>query len=105
MVEEILNSAGIKNKPTRFLKPPNCTYAVWFDRYSKSGADMKKTIYNHSCSIELYSYEIDNAAERAIERELDKRALEYTKQERVWLQSEQLWEVIYTFDYKAKEAL
>lgn len=105
MVEEILNDAGIRNKPTRFLKPPKGTYAVWFDRYTKSGADMRKTIYNHSCSIELYSSEIDDIAEKLIEIELDKRALEYTKQERVWLQSEQLWEVIYTFDYKAKEAI
>ena len=41
MVKEILEMAGIKHRETRFIQPPEETYAVFHDSYINRGADQK----------------------------------------------------------------
>lgn len=105
MVEEILRNAGVTNKECRFIKAPKTTYAVWFDSFRRRGADRRNCIYEHDSTIELYAYAPDEAAEEKIEYELDKRAVEFAKQERSWIESEQLYMTIYEFSYVSKEAI
>ena len=106
MVKEILTGAGFTEgktfKETRFIKPPNTTYAVYLDSFTSRGADNLNLMKEHDYTIELYSCKSDATAESKIENELDKRGIEYDKAERYWIQEEQLYQVIYTFNFIEK---
>ena len=106
MIKKILTLAGFVEgktfKETRFLKAPNTTYAIYLDSFTRRGADSLNLIKEHTYSIELYSYTPDPEAEERLEIILDSHVLEYEKQDRYWLQSEQLYQVIYTFDFIEK---
>ena len=102
MVKRILTGAGfVENKTfkeTRFLKPPQTTYAVYMDSLTRRGGDGINLIREHSYTIELYSYKADPTAEAKIDEMLDILGIEYDKSERYWLDTEQLYQVVYTFD-------
>lgn len=106
MVKTILTGAGfVENKTfkeTRFLKPPKDTYSIFLDSYSRRGSDDLNLIRDHDCTIELYSYKADPDAEARIEATFDKYGIDYDKDPRVWLNSEQLYMVVYTFRYIEK---
>lgn len=110
MVKEILNKAGfVENesyRETRFLKPPTITYAVYTDSFQSGGADNIALIKRHSIAIELYEYAPDPSAESRIENVLNEYYPEmsdgWEKQERYWIEEEQLYQIIYTFDYIEK---
>lgn len=106
MVKQILTNAGFIEgetfKETRFLKPPKETYAVFSDSYNRRGADGINMIREHTATIELYSYAPDPDAENQIETSLDDLGVEFDKADRYWIQSEQLYQAIYTFAYIEK---
>jgi hypothetical protein len=106
MVKQVLTNAGFIEgetfKETRFLKPPKTTYAVYMDSYSRRGADAVNLITEHDYTIELYSYTPDIDAENRIENSLDYYAIPYEKESRYWIQEEQLYQVIYTFNFIEK---
>ena len=102
MVKEILTGAGFVEgktfKETRFLKPPQATYAVYIDSFTRRGGDGVNLIKEHTYTIELYSYNADPTAEAEIEKMFDMLGIEYEKSERYWLDTEQLYQVVYTFN-------
>ena len=102
MVKRVLTAAGFVEgktfKETRFLKPPKTTYAVFMDSFTRRGADNFNLIKEHDYTIELYCYAPDPEAEARIEKSLDDLGIEYEKTERLWIQEEQLYEVVYTFN-------
>lgn len=106
MVKKILTDAGFVEgktfKETRFLKPPKTSYAVFFDSFNRRGADGYNCITEHSATIELYSYAPDPEAESRLEKSFDKFGIEFEKADRYWIQSEQLFQTIYYFDYIEK---
>ena len=106
MVKRVLTDAGfIENKTfkeCRFLKPPTTTYAIYLDSYEARGADNLNMIKDHEYIIELYSSTPDPGAEHRIEASLDKFALAYEKEDRYWLESEGLYQVIYSFEFLEK---
>lgn len=106
MVKRVLTGAGFLEgqtfKETRFLKPPKTTYAVYMDSFTRRGADGLNLIRDHGYTIELYSYAPDPEAEARIEKSLDALGLEYEKEDRYWIQEEQLYQVVYTFDFIEK---
>lgn len=106
MVKQVLTNAGFVEgktfKETRFLKPPNSTYAVFMDSFTSRGADGCNLIKEHSYTIELYSYAPDSKSEKNIEKSLDDLGIEYSKTDRYWIQSEQLYQTIYNFDFIEK---
>lgn len=106
MVKQVLTAAGFVEgktfRETRFLKPPKTTYAVYMDSFIRRGADGLNLIKNHDYTIELYSYTPDSVAEGNIESSLDALGFEYDKQDRYWMQNEQLYQVIYTFTFIEK---
>jgi hypothetical protein len=103
MENEILSAAGIQPRGSRFVKPPAGTYAVWFDHIDTDGADfMAPGIFLHSVRIELYEPKKDDAAEEALEQVLSTRGLHWIRGERIWIQSEQMYQTIYEFDYTEK---
>jgi hypothetical protein len=106
MVKKILTGAGFEEdktfKETRFLKPPKTTYAVYEDSFTRRGADGLNLLKEHTCTIELYCYEPDPGAEARIEAMLDSFGIEFNKDPRYWLESEQFWQIVYTFDFVEK---
>lgn len=106
MVKQVLTAAGFVEgrtfKETRFLKPPKTTYAVFMDSYERRGADSLNLLKEHDYTIELYSYTPDPEAEKRIENSLDSLALDFVKDNRYWIQEEQLYQVIYNFSYIEK---
>lgn len=107
MVDEILTGAGFVEgetyKETRFLTPPrDKTYAVYHDSVTGRGADDINMIEDHAPSIELYEYYPDKDAEVRLENEFNKRGIEYTKEPRYWLETEQLYQTVYDFNYTKK---
>ncbi|MBQ3513428.1 MAG: hypothetical protein IJA32_06475 [Lachnospiraceae bacterium] len=107
MVDEILQGASFvlneTYRETRFLKPPKDTYAVFHDYMGSRGADNLNLIEEHEITVELYEYSTDPDAEKRIEEQLDERGVEYEKQPRVWIEQEQLYQVIYEFNYTKKK--
>lgn len=106
MVDKILSGAGfIKNttyKETRFLKPPTTTYAIFNDTRDRRGADNINLLTEHEITIELYEYSPDPEAEKRLEDQFDALGVEYTRQDRYWIQEEQLYQLIYEFSYIEK---
>ena len=103
MVDKILKPTGIPYKESRFLKPPEKTYAVFNDAIERRGGDNINLVTSHDITIELYEYKIDSKAEKAIESQLDAYGIEYRKEPRYWIQEEQLFQVVYEFSYINKE--
>ena len=107
MVKRVLTGAGVKEgktfKETRFITPPKSTYAVYMDSFTGRGADNRNLIKDHNYTIELYSYDkADPKSEAKIEAMFNDLGLEYDKSERYWLESEQLYQVVYTFNFIEK---
>lgn len=106
MIKKILTTAGfVENETfrrTRFLQPPLGTYAVYMDDVETDGPDGMNRVYTHSYTVELYEQAPDDAAEARIEEAIDAAGLNYKKQDRYWLQDEQLYQVIYEFIYIEK---
>lgn len=106
MVKQVLTAAGFAEgetfRETRFLKPPKTTYAVFMDSFTRRGADGFNLIKEHEYTIELYSYKPDPDAESRIEKSLDDLGIEYDKDDRYWIQEEQLYQVVYSFNFIEK---
>lgn len=103
MIKEILTAAGVQARRGRFTKPPAGTYAVWFDDLSTDGPDGEPPrVFRHNVTVELYEPYPDDAAETALEQQMGERGLHWTKQDRYWIESEQIYQVIYEFSYTEK---
>lgn len=106
MVKTILTGAGFVEgktfKETMFIKPPKETYAVYHDSFERRGADNYNLLTEHDYTVELYSTKPDPGAENKIEQMLDIYGIEFEKDERYWIQEEQLYQVIYTFNFIEK---
>ncbi|SFE84036.1 hypothetical protein [Peptostreptococcus sp. D1] len=110
MVDKILKSAGFaKNKTykeTRFIKPPTSTYVVYHDNYDRQGADDVPVLKYHVVTFELYEPTIDSEVIEKLEKTLDD-SYQYMvdgwkKEERYWIDSENIYQTIYTFEYYDK---
>ena len=110
MIKEILTAAGVKHARTRFIRPPEESYAVYFDDIEVDGADPVSPIseaglpriYTHDARIELYEPKPDDETETAIEAELDAMGIPWSKEDRYWLQDAQRYQVIYEFTFYTK---
>ena len=107
MIENILTAAAVEFARGRFITMPKGTHAVYFDDVETETADPVASeglprIYHHSVTVELYEPAPDDAAESAIEAELNARGLPWAKQDRYWLKDLQRYQVIYEFTYHTK---
>jgi hypothetical protein len=67
------------------------------DSFTRRGGDGVNLIREHTYTIELYSSKADPTAEAKIEEMFDILGIEYDKSERYWLDTEQLYQVVYSF--------
>lgn len=105
MVNDILRTAGVNYRKTRFPQPPAGTYAVYLDDVSTDGPDGLNLIYTHDISVELYEAAPDDETEATVEAAMDAAGVRWEKQDRLWLQEEQRYQVIYTFTYTTKRRI
>lgn len=105
VIDDILTAAGVQYRRARFPRPPAGTYAVYLDDISSDGADDVVCLYTHEATVELYEPAPDDAAELAIEAQLISRGIPWTKQDRYWLQDEQMYQVAYDFTYYEKRRI
>ena len=105
MVNKILTAAGIPHRRGKYTGKAS-TYAVYFDDVETDGPDgLPFLMLRHSATVELYENAPDDKAEAAIENAISAEGLQWTKQDRYWLQNEQLYQVVYEFDYIEKRRL
>jgi hypothetical protein len=102
MVNKILTAAGIKYRRGRFTANAPDTYAVYRDDWDAGGPDDRPLVIRHDITVELYESKPDDKAEASIEKAIGEAGLHYTKQDRYWLSTEQLYQVIYEFTYYEK---
>ena len=103
MLKEILDVTGLPYKESRFLKPPSASYVVYHDSIERRGGDNINLVSQHYITLELYEYEKDLEAEKALEDSLDAHGIEYEKQARYWIAEEKIYQVVYDFTYYHKE--
>ena len=102
MVDTILKTTGLPYRKARFIKPPAGTYVVYMDDIETDGPDGQPRVLTHGITVELYEPKPDDAAEAAIAGAITAAGLQWTKQDRYWLQEEQRYQVIYEFEYIEK---
>lgn len=105
MVNKILTAAGIPYRRGRLTGRKAPTEAVYLDDITTDGPDGLPWIRRHDITVELYEDRPDDAAEKALENAITAASLQWTKQDRYWLQSEQMYQVIYEFTYKEKRRI
>lgn len=106
MVNDILKASGVQHRRGRFPHPPKGAYAVFFDNVTLDGPDgHPEWVEKHSVMVELYEPAPDDAAEAAMEAAIAAAGLQWEKQDRYWLQTEQMYQVIYEFSFIEKVRL
>lgn len=106
MIDQILTEAGfILNqtyRETRFVKPPQQTYIVYMDAFNRYGSDDMNLLTAHDVTFEMYQYTPDKDAEKRLEDVLNRMGISFDKQPRYFIDSEQLYQVIYEFSFIEK---
>jgi hypothetical protein len=111
VTKEILVAAGVLHRQGRFLKPPEGTYAVYFDDIDSDGADSVPSVtglpgvYHRTGRIELYEPKPDDETEAALEAELNARSISWSKEDRFWLQDVQRYQTLYELNYTEKRRI
>lgn len=108
VLDEIIEAFPCKIAHTQFVRAPKGEpFAVWVDDIECTGADeLPVSIKEHSVMIGLYEH-IDDAEGTAasIELLLDSFGLAWSKQDRTWFNDEQLYQTVYTFEFRQKRRL
>lgn len=104
MIKNILDPTALPYRETRFPKPPAGAYVVYMDDVTTDGPDGQPRILTHGLTLELYAPAPDalKTAEAKIETELTTAGTQWTKQAAYWLQTEQLYQTVYEFEYIEK---
>ena len=107
MIETIMMAAGIATRRTRYQTPPATAYAVYHDSVTTDGPDGINAIYTHDYTVELYAHnpEEADAAEARMEEILNAAGKVWSKQDRYWLRSEQLYQTVYEFTHIEKRRI
>ena len=100
-VKKLLEQTGLKIGEVAFLKPPALPYIIILDDKEELGADQLNNIINRNLTIEFYSEKINEGKEVEIESLLKSKSLKF-KKERVYIDSQKIFETIYTFSIYEK---
>ena len=95
-VKSWLAQIGCKVKENRFLKPPPFPYIVFHVAEEQRGDDNGIGILEQDITIELYSEEMNCGTEEKIQSLLRELKTKYEKR-RTWIESETMFQTVYTF--------
>lgn len=101
-VKNLLDQTGLKVGEVAFSKPPALPYIIILEDKEELGADQLNNIINRNVTIEFYSEKINKEKEVEIENLLKSKSLKF-KKERVYIDSQKIFETIYTFSIYEKE--
>ena len=108
LLDDILEDFPCKIAHTQFVRAPKGEpFAVWVDDIECSGVDERpSSVRTHSVTIGFYEH-IDDAEGTAasIELLLDSFGLAWSKQDRTWFNDEQLYQTVYTFEFRETRRL
>lgn len=102
MLNKILDEIGIEQRESRFVKPPEPPFIVWFDEVEARGADDTNLIYEHGITLELYTENADKTPRESIERVLNKYGIVFNRTQKTWIESEGYYQEVFDFDYIEK---
>ncbi len=103
----IANSANITTRDTRSgMKNPPPIYAVCSESVEGVGPDAEpELLTRRTASIELYT-KSNNAAARiaaaALEAAMSAAELAWSKNDRIWIEEEQIFQTVYSYTYLKK---
>lgn len=101
-VKKLLEQTGLKVGEVAFSKPPSLPYIIILEDKEELGADYLNNITNRDITIEFYSEKINKEKEIEIENLLKSKSLKF-KKGRVYIDSQKIFETIYTFSIYEKE--
>ena len=104
-IVEMLEEAGLPLAYDHFAEgeAPELPYILYLVPESNNfAADNYAYFKINEVHIELYTDRKDLAAEQKVEAVLDRHGIFYNRSE-TWIESEQLYEVLYFFDMEVKE--
>lgn len=101
-VKKLLEETRLKVGEVAFSKPSALPYIIILEDKEELGADQLNNIINRNVTIEFYSEKINKEKEVEIENLLKSKSLKF-KKERVYIDSQKIFETIYTFSIYEKE--
>lgn len=101
-VKKILEQTGLKVGEVAFLKPPALPYIILLENTEELGSDNKNNIVERDITLEFYSEKISKEKEKVIESILKEKLIKF-KKERVYIDSQKVFETIYAFSLYEKE--
>lgn len=101
-IKDFLEKAsGLPVEDTAFTKPPKLPWIVFLDDFSGDGDDFHMQIGEHNLAVELYAERIEIQTEKKLEAAFEAKGWKYERG-RVWLNSEKMFETIYTINFTEK---
>jgi len=100
-IKEWLEAIGLKVSEEEFSMPPPFPYIIFRDATGISGSDNRNCIADRGISVELYSLKVDHISEQSIENLLNEKPVSF-KRDRVWIDTEKMFETIYDFNFVEK---
>lgn len=97
----IESQTGVPTAEVVFTKPQKLPFIIILDRTDVDGDDFHTRIVSHNLTVEFYSERIDAASESRIEAAFEKKAWKASK-DRIWLNSEKMFETIYSINFTEK---
>lgn len=103
MLNKVFSGLDIPYKETKFKKAPS-DYIIYKDEKNFGGADLKIFLCDHEVTVELYGEKIESIQknENIIEKNLRNIGMEYEKEDRTFIEGDQIYLTIFSFKYKEK---
>lgn len=92
---------GLPTAEVAFENPQKLPYIAILDRTDEDGDDFHSQIVSHDLTVELYAARIDPVNEKKIEAAFAKQLWKFSK-DRTWIDSEKMFETIYTTNFIEK---
>lgn len=97
----IEKETGISTAEVAFTKPQKLPFIAILDRTDEDGDDYHARIISHDLTVELYTERIEPENEKKLEAAFTKQGWKMSK-DRTWIQSEKMFETIYSTNFTEK---
>lgn len=92
---------GLPTAEVAFSQPQKLPYIIILDRTDEDGDDYHTRLLSHELAVEFYAKRIDPQNEKKLEAIFTKQKWKMTK-DRAWIDSEKMFETIYTTNFIEK---
>lgn len=92
---------GLPTAEVAFTKPQKLPYIAILDKADEDGDDFHSQLLSHELTVELYAARIELENEKKVEAAFAKQLWKFSK-DRTWIESEKMFETIYTTNFIEK---